>query len=512
MVARFDEDGFVSVAGDRLAVPKVAELRAMATARFQAYVDDATAKGLGERVFQEHDESMAGFSVRVGGRIDYSLTAEELEAALPAGQRFWEPVVDAIFDRRSGGGGGGSCSEAEGKQGKAVQPLRPLCEREPVRAGIVLSRPGDRDQNWHIDGVHRLVSGGADDLEHVPADRIMVFLPLVDITEENGATEMVPGSHRRVNATPGDAEEDAGAAGRAEGAGGAGGVEAAEENEVEVPRAFGRYAGRPRRRHLIQAGGVVLMDYRLWHRGRANSSGGDRHLMYVKYEKKVDLSLLKKKRRPPFPPGSKTGPGGVPLPSQLPKKKARRVSLVSMGPSGGGRGGGGGGGNEGGGNSSSSRSSSSSSTITSTPTPTIPPSGSSVGSSILGHVGRLLGGVFGTTQGDPGAGVTPPCAAADASSGGDSGGGSGGGEAAGLLRQLTEAEVREHSSIEDCWMIIAGKVYDVTRFADEHPGGPEILWDLGGRDATVDFEDTGHSSDARDMLHSCLVGELSECG
>ena len=323
LVARFDEDGFVSVAGAGLAAPKVAELRAMATARFQAYVDDATAKGLGERVFQEHDESMAGFSVRVGGRIDYSLTVEELEAALPAGQRFWEPVVDAIFDR----------SEAEGTQGKHVPPLRPLCEREPVRAGIVLSRPGDRDQNWHIDGVHRLGSGGADDLEHHPADRIMVFLPLVDISEENGATEMVPGSHRRVNVTPGDAEEEAGAAEGAKGA------ETAEENEVEVPRAFGRYAGRPRRRHLIQAGGVVLMDYRLWHRGRANSSGGDRHLMYVKYEKKIDLSLLKKKRRPPFPPGSKTGPGGLPLPSQLPKKKARRVSLVSMGPSGGGGGG-----------------------------------------------------------------------------------------------------------------------------------------------------------------------------
>ena len=126
----------------------------------------------------------------------------------------------------------------------------------------------------------------------------------------------------------------------------------------------------------------------------------------------------------------------------------------------------------------------------------------------MGHVGRLLGGVFGTTHGDQGAGVTPPRAAGDASSGG----GSGGGEAAGVLRQLTEAEVREHSSIEDCWMIIAGKVYDVTRFADDHPGGPEILWDLGGRNATVDFEDTGHSSDARNMLHSCLVGELTECG
>jgi hypothetical protein len=39
----------------------------------------------------------------------------------------------------------------------------------------------------------------------------------------------------------------------------------------------------------------------------------------------------------------------------------------------------------------------------------------------------------------------------------------------------TLADVAKHNSATDCWMVINDKVYDVTSFIDEHPGGDVIL-------------------------------------
>lgn len=35
--------------------------------------------------------------------------------------------------------------------------------------------------------------------------------------------------------------------------------------------------------------------------------------------------------------------------------------------------------------------------------------------------------------------------------------------------------LQEHMSDKDCWLVIEGKVYDVTPFLDEHPGGFDTL-------------------------------------
>lgn len=39
--------------------------------------------------------------------------------------------------------------------------------------------------------------------------------------------------------------------------------------------------------------------------------------------------------------------------------------------------------------------------------------------------------------------------------------------------KVSVAEVIKHASAEDCWVVVNGKVYDLSRFASEHPGGPE---------------------------------------
>ena len=77
---------------------------------------------------------------------------------------------------------------------------------------------------------------------------------------------------------------------------------------------------------------------------------------------------------------------------------------------------------------------------------------------------------------------------------------------------LEEVEKHKNNSGDDksIWMVIHDKVYDVTKFLDEHPGGEEILIEHAGVDATEPFEDVGHSTDARDMMEEYLIGELRE--
>ncbi|KAF3457672.1 hypothetical protein FNV43_RR02330 [Rhamnella rubrinervis] len=52
------------------------------------------------------------------------------------------------------------------------------------------------------------------------------------------------------------------------------------------------------------------------------------------------------------------------------------------------------------------------------------------------------------------------------------------------------------------------QVYEVTKFLEDHPGGDEVLLSATGKDATDDFEDVGHSDNARDMMKEYYVGEI----
>ncbi|CAD5229296.1 unnamed protein product [Bursaphelenchus okinawaensis] len=72
----------------------------------------------------------------------------------------------------------------------------------------------------------------------------------------------------------------------------------------------------------------------------------------------------------------------------------------------------------------------------------------------------------------------------------------------------TAEEVAKHNSNESCWIILEDKVYDVSKFLLEHPGGEEVILNLAGQDCTNEFNDVGHSSDARAMTEDYLVGHL----
>ncbi|CAK8544951.1 unnamed protein product [Lathyrus sativus] len=73
-------------------------------------------------------------------------------------------------------------------------------------------------------------------------------------------------------------------------------------------------------------------------------------------------------------------------------------------------------------------------------------------------------------------------------------------------KTFTFEEVSKHNNKQDCWIMIHGKVYNVTSFLDDHPGGDESLISSTGKDATVDFEDVGHSDSAIDMMQKYCIG------
>nr|AFK40091.1 unknown [Medicago truncatula] len=69
-------------------------------------------------------------------------------------------------------------------------------------------------------------------------------------------------------------------------------------------------------------------------------------------------------------------------------------------------------------------------------------------------------------------------------------------------------DVSKHNKTKDCWLILSGKVYDVSPFMEDHPGGDEVLLSATGKDATNDFEDVGHSDSAREMMDKYYIGEI----
>lgn len=79
-------------------------------------------------------------------------------------------------------------------------------------------------------------------------------------------------------------------------------------------------------------------------------------------------------------------------------------------------------------------------------------------------------------------------------------------------KKYTMAEVANHNSKTDGWLVINKKVYNVTSWINKHPGGDAILAGLG-KDATGLFNSkggTGHSIDAHKILAKYLIGVVSK--
>ena len=74
---------------------------------------------------------------------------------------------------------------------------------------------------------------------------------------------------------------------------------------------------------------------------------------------------------------------------------------------------------------------------------------------------------------------------------------------------LTATEIAKHSTTSDCWSVVSGNVYDLTGYANSHPGGAAAISSLCGKDATQAFQGQ-HSGQQRpeSTLAAFLLGPL----
>ncbi|KAK9480545.1 hypothetical protein V1514DRAFT_173916 [Lipomyces japonicus] len=81
------------------------------------------------------------------------------------------------------------------------------------------------------------------------------------------------------------------------------------------------------------------------------------------------------------------------------------------------------------------------------------------------------------------------------------------------LPLITTAELSANATKKSCYVTLNNrKVYDVTRFINEHPGGSDLILDFAGRDITDimgDLISHEHSDSAYEILDDYLIGILA---
>jgi hypothetical protein len=115
-----------------------------------------------------------------------------------------------------------------------------------INLSLVVSTPGSPVQPWHADGGHVNLQ------KHLPCHVLNVFVPLHDIALELGPTEIRPGTHYHTrNLAP------------------------------MMMAAACRKTLRPRVAPILSATDVLIFDYRVLHRGLANSTANQNRTFLV---------------------------------------------------------------------------------------------------------------------------------------------------------------------------------------------------------------------------------------
>lgn len=125
-----------------------------------------------------------------------------------------------------------------------------IYNKEEISVSQIILRmplPGQGDQNWHVDWVPRRK-------ESDPVRSVLCSLFLDDFTKENGATRVVPGTHKKLYPPDEDGYYK---------------QKHPDEVYIEAPR-----------------GTMFIYDINLWHRGSRNINGKKRRHININYRSK----------------------------------------------------------------------------------------------------------------------------------------------------------------------------------------------------------------------------------
>eukprot|EP01064_Diplonema_japonicum_P003845 TRINITY_DN1252_c2_g3_i1.p2 TRINITY_DN1252_c2_g3~~TRINITY_DN1252_c2_g3_i1.p2 ORF type:complete len:639 (+),score=233.84 TRINITY_DN1252_c2_g3_i1:63-1979(+) len=80
--------------------------------------------------------------------------------------------------------------------------------------------------------------------------------------------------------------------------------------------------------------------------------------------------------------------------------------------------------------------------------------------------------------------------------------------AGGSTKEYTLEDVASHTKDSDCWVVVNGRVLDVTSFLAEHPGGKEAIMLYAGKDATEEFNMMHSESYIDKYAPQTVIGKL----
>ena len=75
-------------------------------------------------------------------------------------------------------------------------------------------------------------------------------------------------------------------------------------------------------------------------------------------------------------------------------------------------------------------------------------------------------------------------------------------------KEFTAEEISKHNNEQDCWVIVNGTVYNLTKFINKHPGGKQTILNVAGKDGSELFNSVHQNGPQTFMMKIFKVGLL----